>query len=303
MSTETQNATNIPEPGIYKSVPFETYLTWQAVSNSTALAALAKSPAHYRAAIPRPSTADQRFGQLVHAVALEPVAALGRYVVCPDFTKGLVSEKGQPYKNPRATNQYKALMDEFETANVGKEIVEPEDYRTLRGLSRSLAESTRSREYLAGCDMEVSVVWNDPKTGLLCKGRLDAVNRSEHRITDLKTTRDMSRFAKAIGELGYDRQLAFYSDGMAVASDEPEWQVCLIPVEKAEPYCVCPAPLGKTTLAVGRRKYRAALDLLAACIKNDSWPGYPDPDVWELPDYLMPAVALTVGGETISVGG
>ena len=78
-----------PQAGIHDGVPFEDYLAWPYVSQLT-LKPMLTSPAHYRYQLDNPPEDKDcwRFGRICHHGKLEPLEALQRYTVMPDFVNG-----------------------------------------------------------------------------------------------------------------------------------------------------------------------------------------------------------------------
>lgn len=291
------NKTEAPELGVYRDVDFSTYLSWDAVNNSS-LTPLTRSPAHYRMAQENPIVPSDamRLGTLVHAGRLEPAALQERYAAMPDFASMVRTKDGDVPKNPRATNEYKELEAEFESANADKEIITLEQLNKMMGIVASLNGSPRALEYLCGGTYELSITWDDAATGLRCKARLDHWDAEHLRATDLKTCRDALQFEKQIANLHYDRQAAFYMDGLTALGFEPR-EFCIVAVETEPPYGVRSAPVGDRTLADGRRKYRKALRALANAKQSDNWPSYGNPISWDKPswDFVdIPPVRLLI---------
>jgi PDDEXK-like uncharacterized protein DUF3799 len=82
-------ATAEPQPpGVYRDVPFDHYFAWNNVSKHQ-LDSLARSPAHYRAALeqPRKRTAAMVFGTAVHAAVLEPEEFARCYATDPGIDR------------------------------------------------------------------------------------------------------------------------------------------------------------------------------------------------------------------------
>ena len=294
-----KNPEETPGPGIYRDVPFDCYRSWDCVNNSS-FGAMLKSPAHYQVALttPREPTEALKFGTLAHAGKLEPMTIAARYVVMPDFTQQLSKE----YKNPRNSGEYKDRVAEFKRVNDGKEIVQQEAFDRLLGILEALNRNERAREYLsADGPAEVSLVWEDPETGLRCKGRIDKLDVELRSIADLKTTcKPASDFQRSIAQYSYHRQAAFYTDGLRVLTGK-EYEFCLVAVERHPPHGVRAAPLGWDSIVVGREEYRTALRRIAECRKTGEWPDYEQPDVWELPAYKFPKTELVIDGRRIEL--
>jgi hypothetical protein len=250
-----------------------------------------------------PPTASMWLGSLMHAGVLEPLELIRRYAVMPDFAAEIRKPDGSQYSNVRASKAYKDAVAEFEAQNAGKEIVSQEQYEQLLGVAKALQANERARQWLtAPGPVEVSIAWNDPVTGILCKARLDKFG-PDCGIVDLKTTRDGSTFEKAIANFGYHRQLAMYAAGVKALTGQ-DCPCRLIAVEPTAPYGVRAAQMDRSALQLGYDEFRQLIDLYAAAAERNQWPSYEDPDCWQLPAWALPKsepLALNVAGETIAI--
>lgn len=255
------------EPGIYPGLPSEVYHGIDACSASR-LKLLKKSPAHCKYAI---ENQDQKktpalvLGSAVHCMVLEPELFESRFVIKPTFgrTKAALEEKAA-----------------WEAANCNRDVIDADDY----GLCCKLRELLTAHK-LAGpilrqkSDVEISGLWIDSLTGILCKLRADAVSDKLSLCVDLKTTEDASprAFSKAIFDYGYHRQGAMYLDGWkALGRDYRHY--CIIAVEKKPPYGIAVYRLatdGKA-ISLGRRENRALMNRYAECLNASHWPSYPE---------------------------
>jgi hypothetical protein len=296
----------IPNPGIYDDVSFEEYLKWDCANNSR-LTAAQQSAMHLREAFEGPAleaTPPMKLGSLTHAGTLEPMALLGRYVVMPDFENQIVKPDGTAYASPKATKQYKQLCEEFCAANANKEVVTQDQYDAMRGMVTQIIAHERARDYLSPPGRaELSLVWDDPETGIRCKCRLDWADDKRGRFTDLKTTRcaDVRKFQYAIENYGYDQQLAMYQHGYEVLTGN-KLQPCLVVVENVRPYAVQAAPMNAVTLYRGDFYYRRALRMLAHGRDTGEWPGYDLIDEFAVREGAIPDGSMddiTIGGEAI----
>lgn len=295
-----------PAPGIYADVPFAEYCEWEAVNNSSLGPAL-KSILHYVSythTIREPSDA-LRFGCMAHNGVLEPTSMLEHYVSLPvDFEADIVNADGSTPKNVKATKQYKDKLAEFCRVNKGKQIIDRAEFERLISLVSSVREHPRAAAYLTRQGLvECSMVWQDAETGLLCKGRMDHYSEKYMRITDLKTTRDAGDFEKSIANFAYDRQAAFYMDGLRTLG-HPVEEFCLVCVESDVPFAVRAAPVDQDTIDDGRRAYKEALRNIAAYRRTFEITGYPDPDYWRKPSWAFPKnddFQLTFNGEALKL--
>lgn len=287
---------NCPEPGIYEDVPFAEYAAWEAVNNSR-LGQMAKSPKHYTTPI-KFSTDALRFGNLCHCGRLEPIALAERYAVAHDWhlDAGNVTAAGKA-TDSKATRYYKERAEDFANANAGKEIVSKAEYRQMMAMVKSIDADPVARRLFAGVGpVEVSIVWDDPETGLRCKGRFDKLGPGY--AADLKTTIDLATFPKSIANYSYHRQQAFYRMGWAVLNGGELLETWLVAAEKSEPFCVQAAPLSELALAQGDAEWRKLLGRVAECHEAGSWPGPESPIEWTMPAWAVVEGSRYVETET-----
>jgi exodeoxyribonuclease VIII len=292
--------TEAPKPGIYKDVPFATYLAWPCVSNSRINQAR-RSLLHFKEDQSTEPTKALRLGQFIHCGVLEPLAISMRYAVMPPYQDDPANKTkdGKPSKS-RATEFYAMKARLFAEANNGKQIIEQSDYDILLGVSKSLYRSKRAREFLSEPgESEVSVVWNDVETGLLCKARFDLENSCHN---DLKTCRDAASFPKSIATYGYHRQAAHYQTGYATITGEVK-PFNIIAVETTRPFGVRAAPMNEDAIEVGAEEIAQAMRAIANAYDKDEWPGYDDPSSWCLPSYYGSgeSIELVVDGQTVTI--
>ena len=293
--------TETPAPGVYQNISFAEYCAWDAVNNSSLGSAL-RSGLHYRHAqeTPRPDTEAFKFGRLAHEGRLEPAAVLDKYAVMPDLTRDIVVN-GEPAKNPKATKAYKERAAAWREEHDGREIVDQTEFDRLKGVLGALWSDERCREWFASMGpVEVSVLWNDPATGLRCKARIDKVV-SDNLLVDMKTSRDAADFEKTVLNYGYDRQAAFYLDGWRAATGHFA-QFAFAVVESEAPHGVRAAPVSAGVIVSGRRKYQEALQVVAALKAGSAPTGYEQPEQFDLPAWKRrQPLTLTVGGEPVEV--
>lgn len=322
------------EPGIYQAdkVSFDEYLRWNAISNSSLSAAIRKasplvlSMAHYHQQKPADETPAMRFGTYAHAAKFEFLRCIEEYDVMPDFT--VYREKRSPEadpemeklpdgtlieapclnddgktvsKVPRATKDYKGRVSRYQSRpdKIGKRFVTNEELERLAGVLRALDRDQRAMEYFAnnglGTDRELCIVWDDPVTGLRCKGRLDCVQHAARLIVDLKTSKNVARFEDAIAWYGYHRQGAFYSDGMQVLTGEA-YRPAIAAVEPDQPHGVRAAPLSFASLTTGRSQYRQIVDAIAKSVESNKWPAMQSPAEWDIPAWSIPNTLEVIDG-------
>lgn len=290
----------IDSPGIYEGVTFPEYLAIEAISNSR-LNQLNKSPLHYRENVQLDPSRTLSIGSLVHGVVIEPRELLQKYVVMPSFhlDSGNVTQSGKP-TDSKATSYYKSKVKAFQETVGDREVVEQQWLdETLSIASSMLADDFARQVFTDVGPVEATIVWTD-ESGLLCKGRIDKVATTHGAMIDLKTTRDISRFRNAIVDYGYHRQLAHYSAGWEALTGEKltPW---IAAVETMRPYVAQCRPVSRLTMDVGERKRRQLISQLCDCMESNHWPGPVAPDQWELPEWAIEPVEISIGGETVTV--
>lgn len=294
------DAFNLPV-GIHFDIDFENYCRIPAV-NKSSLALAKTSLAHYYF---RPAPVDAphfRLGSLIHAGKLEPEMLEKRYVVIPetlvDETQRLATtdaavqegrkpaEKFQPYASPKATKVYKGLLARFLAEHPGKQEVSQQWFDDMQGMLGSMDECPRSHALFQSGWPEVTLLWRDPETNLLCKARIDWLCEDADQA-DVKTANDIVRWR--VEDWDYHLQAASYMEGYVLAWDqmtpgqrkkfpksldpytgsgkkkmlrERQFHFCV--VETVRPWtCLC-APVDDRVLRVGSDEYHFLLRRLAA---------------------------------------
>lgn len=253
-----------PKPGGFAGVPYETYRTWDALSQSR-LKSLARSPAHYRwnLAHPREDTETFLFGRMLHAAILEPAVFKAEYVSMP--------------KVDGRTKEGKEIKERYVREHPGKTIVSQAVWEEVVGMSEAVQAHKTASRLLYSIKPEFSFCWQDRETGVLCKGRADALCSSSvlgAPVLDIKTCQDASPqgFARAMREYRYHNQAAWYLDGLAAVGKKVE-KFILIAVEKLTNF-VGVYEIDKRTLDYARQENSDLLKLFAYCSNNDEWPSY-----------------------------
>lgn len=289
-------------PGIYEGVPFSDYIAIDAISN-TRLGMMERSPAHYHANVELERTKPLALGQLIHAGRLEPLSIAERYAVMPDYhlDPDNVTTNGQ--RSTMSTTRYvKERAAEFMHANGDREVVSREWYGEMSLIVGSLCRDEAANK-IFNCPgpVEVTLVWNDDVTGLLCKARLDKL--CVGHFADLKSCAELESFERNIARYGYHRQAAHYRAGYAALTGELIWP-WIVAVEKSAPYCVMTAPVDEESLIRGEERRRAAIDRIAECKQSNHWPGPPSPRSWRVPEWELNSgdpLELIMDGEAVTL--
>lgn len=251
-------------PGIYKRGEV-TYDAIDAVNFST-LKHLARSAKHYRHVVDAGGidpTAPMRLGTAAHVATLEPGRFAREYAAVPD-------EGGKAPR--RGTKAWEA----FAAANDGRELLKQGEYDAAVAMRDAVRADALAMRYLIRGEPEVTLVWHDRETGILCKGRIDWLSTSVADIVvELKTAADVSpsKFQAAYARMLYHGQAAFYTDALETLTGRPAYHKC-VAVESKAPHDVVVYDVIGEPLEAGTELYRDLLKQLAECRERDEWCGH-----------------------------
>lgn len=256
-----------PAIGLHRGVSEAAYRSWDAINQSRIKGApTALHLRHQLTAPPEEPTDAMILGTLIDAALLEPARFHELVAVGPDG----------------ATRATKAWKDWAATQPANKILLKPaeaeEAEATLNGMAAALREHPAASALLdAAGDSQVSMLWRDEESGLLCKGRIDRLPTDHQVVIDLKTCRSASpwAFAKAVVDYGYDVQAAMYLDGYAACTGDNSRQFVWVCVENTAPYAVA-VYSAEDFIEAGRRLYRRALSQIVHGRKTGQWPGFPE---------------------------
>lgn len=242
-------------------MPAETYHAHKDCVSQSHIAALERSPAHYRALLTaprRPPLPSQRLGTALHARLLEPTRYARDYVVWEGCRRG-------------------KSWEAFEKAQAGKEILTAAESAAVQGMARAVLSyaDVPLADVLRDGRSELTLFWSDSLTAVRCKARLDSY--LDGLILDLKTTDDArpAAFEANAARLGYDVQAAHYLEavrqcfGPAVAP-----RFAFIAVETEPPHGVWVHLAGAEFITRGQKRIAQALGTLRQCRASGVWPGY-----------------------------
>ena len=235
--------------------------------NKSTLWEIRKSPAHYKWAVENPSedTPALKMGRAIHMAVLQPEEFPDTYAVMPDGID-------------RRTKEGKAAWAAWCEENDGKEVLTKEELDTCMTVAKSVLNN--SNDMLLWCQTEVPLFWDDPRTGIRCKCRVDAMKETDDKfiVIDLKTTTDASTdaFTRDAVRYGYAVQAAHYINGIEANKlnhGKPiEWW--FIAAEKKGPYAVNLIRADDGFIEDGQFKLMGLMDKLDDCMRVDEYPGY-----------------------------
>ena len=244
--------------GFYPNIPFDVYCKLRAVNAST-LKNMGVSPKHFKHAYDVKSKDSDAFklGRHVHSAVFERENFEKEYTVAPEFT-GKTKDGKDSSRSAEAIELKKKWYDE----NKDKTIItidEKEEAETIRDAVYNHTEAKRLLELTSY--NELTFVWKDEKTGLLCKGRLDRFlnlkmnGESVPAILDLKTIGKVAterNISRAVEDNKYYFSMQFYCRGLQTLlrqlgklPNDKRVQTCvLIFVETIPTHDVVCRPLG-----------------------------------------------------------
>ena len=263
-----------PAPGIYRGVPFEEYLSWDAFSKSKVKHIL-RSPLHLKTAESANKETDaMRFGTLVDRLLFgEDINKIG---ILPEFYTDEKTGKLKPFT--MASNACKEIYEEIEL--LSDLIVKPSEYEKALSVHKAIIEHKTAKQWLFDAEMnqgyQVSIVWVDTDTGVLCKGRFDML--AEQFVCDLKTTTDASpeAFSRKIFDFDYHVQAAMYLDGLQVLTGDAQLPWRFIVAESEIPHAVACYELDEQSIEIGRQRYKKAASLWMQAQLDPVVRGYSD---------------------------
>lgn len=255
-------------PGIYPGLSRIEYEGIEAV-NWSSLSQGVRTAEHVHRAMcgdERADTPAMKFGRACHTAVLQPNLYLEQWKVL----KGIKSTTKQGH------------------------ITEIED-NTIRGMVTSLQRSlstndveTRSPKELLFCagEREVTVVGEDPITGLPCKAMVDIVPERGLYFADLKTTTDASprHFTRDLFTRNYHGQMAF-TNFLLNQHKKGFLGGALVAVEKKRPYAWGVYTITGESLGLGTDLFRRLLNEYARQKNAGIWETYGTQEVI-VPDYL-----------------
>lgn len=252
-----------PPPGVYRDVPNDIYHSWPAIGSTTLKHVIVNSPAHARASKAGNQELKRAFeiGDACDAAVLTPDLFAKNYAIGPDVKLN--------------TTAGKQTWDEFARGNPGKKLIRGADAPIIEGVRNAVWSHPLARKILeAATDAQLTVIWEDHATGLMCKARPD-IFCAAGIFADLKTTRSAKpkAFARQACELEYPVQLAHYREGINEAGLGVT-ENYLIAVEKAEPFpLVVFQPTGECA-ETAIDKWHRAMQTVKRCMDSGVWPGY-----------------------------
>lgn len=248
-------------PGRYNrhELSNEAYHGAEGISSSHLKCIHTKSLKHYRyeyilSPEPFQASPEMNLGKYVHAVMLEPEAAIKEFIVQP--------------KMDRRTKKGKEAYEKFTSELGNRTPLLTEQLECANGMLLALKSNAITSRILDGAVTEESIIHSDPFCGFR-KCRADILNEELGFVADIKIANAFSfrKFENDIRYLGYDLQAAYYLD---------QWSMdkfIVICVESEPPFDIVVYEFSDELIAQGRAKYEAALEKLLLARDTNEWPG------------------------------
>jgi len=218
-----------PEPGVYRDIPHDEYLAWDALSNSVASRFWAgeREGAAYQRTPNSPPSWNLRLGTALHMSVLEPGRCGEHALAVPQFDdpdRPALKSGKRPAPTKLSPQSAPEVWLAAERAFPGKLVIPPAWFPLIGRMTeavRSHPAASALVSRVATADREVSLVWDDPDLGCRCKAR-----------PDMQT----SETSRSVVDFGYARQAAFYLRGATQLGviDPANWR--LVFVQSAEPH-------------------------------------------------------------------
>lgn len=267
MTAEDLHPGCTPAHGVYVNVPFPLYVSLAAMNHST-LKRMKKSPAHFKYERATEPGDGARLGTATHTLLFEPE----RFKPIP------------PPINPKTGNPFGSgtkAWDEYAAQNPDALIMSDDEARTCREQVSALkAHATLGPPLTADNGVnEVTLVWTDEETGMLCKARLDRYvphfGAIDLKTVDINIGSDGEGFARQAINLSYHSAQAFYQRGMR-ACNLTDTSFLFAVVESDAPFGIKVYELGEATLRCGEVLVSEWMGKLAKALRTGEWPGYHD---------------------------
>lgn len=231
----------------------DTYYDDKEYVSQSSLSYIDKSSQHYtmylHGQLGNYETAAMKFGTAFHHYVLEPETFDDTYAILD------TDERPEPTRamSLKANKEWK---EEFMSSLNGRILLEKSDFNTIQKMCVELHRSVHMPKFFNGSSFEEIAVWKHKPTGIMCKGKIDIINREQGFIADLKTASSAhpDSFTETIISRKYHRQAAFYLDAFGLKD------YYIIAIEKTFPFAYCIYRIKPETIDEGRKLYESALN-------------------------------------------
>jgi exodeoxyribonuclease VIII len=231
--------------------------------NQSAAKHMLTSPAHYQAYIntPQEETKALRFGTFVHSAVLEPHTLNDLYATAPEVD--------------RRTKEGKETWAAFQTANVGKTVLDAEE----SAIGHLVASSARFALKRLGVEFDATeVMYHVDYCGVPLKAAIDGV--AGDYLWDIKTTglgeATPAGMLKSIRSYKYALQAYWYRLVYELATGRRPLGFRFLFVEKEPPFATAVCEIGPDLMSYAISDFEKAITLYKSCTESGVWPSYPE---------------------------
>lgn len=239
------------------------YRNHPAISRSELLK-IAESPEKfiYYKQHPEEPTLALLFGQLFHAMALQPENFWDQFIVAPNVD--------------RRTKSGKETFAEFQVNAENKTVVTSDMVEQASAMCESLKKNEFVKKLLKG-EKEKVFFWKDDLTGEHCKCRIDCLTEFKENliIVELKSTEnaETEAFISSAIKYRYDFQSAMYIDGVKANTGIKPLFVYIV-IEKKPPYSINIMQTDELMIKRGYNIFREYIGIYHDCKETNNWYGY-----------------------------
>lgn len=273
---KVKHGEKITEPGIY-DMPMSWYhadcCAGPSISSSGLRTIVLKTPLHYwdeSYLNPHRPVDDQdetesvflRIGRAGHTLLLEPELFRSQFVTRdPRFTSWMTKES----KKWRLEQQLEGFT-----------VMDPPEMLRVQGVANALRNHPLYARGLLDGDIERSLIWQDPATGVWLKARPDVIPEGSNIWADLKvvSSADARAVEKKVFGFGYDMQMALGEIGMQVLLGRSIEEFVVVCIESSRPHGIRIAPIALEEIKRARSLLRAGLTTFVECLEAGYWPSY-----------------------------
>jgi exodeoxyribonuclease VIII len=261
-----------PKSGIYDTITnYEYHRVLTGIVSKSYLVKFLQCPA--AAKVADKDTDDMRFGRAMHPFILEGQEAFDKeFAVMPDFP----CPEGQNPKGWKNTTKYKELRSAWESSVIGKEVITHEQFQTIIAMNSGVKSNPVAKAFLSQGCAEVTLIWQDPETGIWCKSRPDLMVEETQDFGDLKKSQRVTAhgFQSSMVKFGYYVQAGMAFEGMRQITGDKWNAFTMIAVRDVEPYQCEVHPLDMDWINLGFNEFKRLLRLEAMCREQNFWPNY-----------------------------
>jgi exodeoxyribonuclease VIII len=208
------------------------------------------------------------FGTAMHTKLLEPHR----------FEQEYFSYKKSDLPFPESTMGKKENKEWVASKGYGKIALSPEKMDVLIAMSERVRKDRMVAKAVSS-NIEHSIFWHDPDTGIPLKTRPDTfwlnAARSKAIVLDVKTDADgdLYSFSKTVSDSRHDIQAAMQVDGIMKSTGVSEFEYFYLVLSKKYPYDYAIYRLPQEDVEFGRDSYKKHLRQILECTRTGHWPG------------------------------